>query len=814
MGKTYSLNQLDVQYNYEAIFRDFVIYKIEPKDIDGFCSFTKNPILDFTMQNLSALSVVYRYKTCFVLFPKDVDQQRISVSFKRNYPDYHIKRLYYDTYQFPKKRKEEFGFDEHLLFRLMLGSVCNFDSTTLRFHNVSGQIYLPIILSKQRKTSDKLHDLICLNLEIAAGMQLLLHTVTFRPLTMEEWKKKWNKKRPTYRIVGQSMQRYLGVMNFRTDEDLKEKGLYWKRGSKWQHNCSSYLDLTDRSVYVNSRIGKMWEFMDEAKSKLAPYLQFSFRKNFTFKTLDKGKNPFSEDKPEQAVDWDLLDTIQTPQSKQLLSLLCSYLSFHHPLYSLHPVLEIIAGHKTLILFHDRKFFKQEKQQDISLPYRGNLDAQGITLENENGWFALLAKKNLEELAAIQPEKKVEKWDKKLQILLPKIYRELCIKDDIQKLEFHTFHPAQYIHAPWVYFLIQRGSLKDKNGKALPQYHFYELRMNPMDSIIQLSYFHDNSDHLSEQECRVIEETHAFYSWGEDGGNKGSSGYQLRTNYHETLDGFFYTEDNPNCLYAIIRTGLFPVPDCHNVPLADLNFTISSDAFFSALDKEYQDSDDSIYRKELQQWKDKVSSLYPTHFSFSLGELREAFAATRPIGGKSIPSQESKKRTMRGNIGEHINAFIGRVTGRYFFTSKGKSILQKYHLDAHLFVQHFDTQRPIIYNKEFCGMRRCIGYMAGGYLPPKSCIPQAPIIRIVLPIPLFRDFTDTDLSDAFITDFLSQLMVPYIRTGSYTVLPFTFKYLREFARYYNEKYQIAVDEETEDDEDGDDEEIDNKATDAS
>lgn len=154
--------------------------------------------------------------------------------------------------------------------------------------------------------------------------------------------------------------------------------------------------------------------------------------------------------------------------------------------------------------------------------------------------------------------------------------------------------------------------------------------------------------------------------------------------------------------------------------------------------------------------------------------------------------------MRGEIGKRINAFIGRVTGRSFFTSKEKIALQKHHLDAHLFVQCFDTQRPIIYNKVFQGYRRCIGYMAGGYLSPKSCIPNAPIVRILFPIPLYRNFSDTDFSDAFVTDFFSQLMVPYIRTSSYTVLPFAFKYLREYARYYNEKNRITVDEESDDD----------------
>lgn len=75
-----------------------------------------------------------------------------------------------------------------------------------------------------------------------------------------------------------------------------------------------------------------------------------------------------------------------------------------------------------------------------------------------------------------------------------------------------------------------------------------------------------------------------------------------------------------------------------------------------------------------------------------------------------------------------------------------------------------------------------------------------IIRVILP----SEWNQT-VSDDLLTTYFSQLTVHYVRTGYYTVLPFPFKYLREYARYYNACQNIEVEVEEDDEEDEPDDE---------
>ena len=80
------------------------------------------------------------------------------------------------------------------------------------------------------------------------------------------------------------------------------------------------------------------------------------------------------------------------------------------------------------------------------------------------------------------------------------------------------------------------------------------------------------------------------------------------------------------------------------------------------------------------------------------------------------------------------------------------------------------------------------------------VPRASIIRVILP-----SEPDQIVSDDMLKAYFSQLEVHYIRSGYYTVLPFPFKYLREYARYYNAFHQIMLEAEDDEEDEEDDEE---------
>lgn len=788
----YPLNELEVTYDYEAICNEFVIYKIEPPEKatkdqkKNF--FYQNPLLDFPVEKLRALSSAYRKGAAYALFRRDeVNDQEIRRAFAKEYPAYSITSMYqlhrYSEEQFTK----EFGYQSRILFQLLLSSVCNHHTPEFRFHNVSGQIYLPV--KKHGK------DWVCLHIDVTPSMQIQLRTTTFQPV-MPTLLRKMKKKLPIYVISSQTMRRYLGPAEFKNKNETAN--LYWKKGRKGHHNTLDFLNIKDRKSFEASRCGRFSQFWDIAQKKLTPYLTATMRTH-DFATFSRKITS----EPVPYVSWDIMDTVQTPLSKGSLPLFCQYIQHHFPNYDLQLVTERNPQHKTLMLFHDRNYFQEQgkdEEKDNSLPYRQDLDVQGITLEKTIfGTLGINERKPV--LPDKDPNEEQKTWTSALKAILPKLHTEFRIKDDLKNKRFTVFNPAEYIHTNWTYIL----PLRDTQKKTI-FYHFYELHMHPDDNKIDISYFNEDSRGLTLMERRIIDANRSFYDSG-----KHSSG--LRVDYAETLAGFFFTEDEPDRFYYIIRTGLFFLPACQDLKLADPDCAIPLKKLLAAFAEECQkaEQDEPIYVQELRQWQEQIENLAGEDLSVTLKTLKKAFALTKPVqpakfssaGDENVKDKSEEqeeetpaKRKMAGKLGKRLNAFIGRLTdGHYLFSSK--SVLREKKIYGQLLGRSCHLWRPVFYKGAFDRECEAIGYTAGYASSPKSNIDKASILRVLLSSEL-----DKPLPENLAKDYFAQLMVPYIRTSSYTVLPFPFKYLREYARYYNAVHRINVEIEEPDEADAD------------
>lgn len=270
-------------------------------------------------------------------------------------------------------------------------------------------------------------------------------------------------------------------------------------------------------------------------------------------------------------------------------------------------------------------------------------------------------------------------------------------------------------------------------------------------------------------------------------------------YTETLEGFFFTDKTKDYPYLIIRSGNFLLPDCHNLPLADLDYEISKNVFWEALAKEREATDDEVYRQEIDQWTRAIEKLeaQKSPLRFSLRFLKRAFGETKPIIPPKTKSKKSpKSRGMGDGYGLKLNAFIGRITnGRYFFTTRKITDLDALGLSGYLKGHFCMIPRPIIHEDEVTEIRNALAYVAGYKLGAQYGIARASIIRMIM-----SSEEGGRLPESLRQEYFAQLMVDHIRTSFYTVKPFPFKYLREFSRYYNALHKIKIDLPIDDDED--------------
>ena len=177
----YRTNKVEAVFDYAAIARDFMILLVEPKEVgdgvDEHVSFYQNPILDVLIQDAHALASVYMQGRCMALFPKTAT--KLSATFQKlshRYSEYHIKALDGASICSPFVRHRLFGYADRHLLQLLLASVCNYQTQELQYHNVLGQIYLPMEY-KEDKNGHK--TCVCLHVSITPGMYLNLGVTSF-----------------------------------------------------------------------------------------------------------------------------------------------------------------------------------------------------------------------------------------------------------------------------------------------------------------------------------------------------------------------------------------------------------------------------------------------------------------------------------------------------------------------------------------------------------------------------------------------------------------------------------------------------------
>ena len=796
----YRTNKVQAVFDYAAIARDFTILLVEPKDSDGgsdeHSPFYQNPILDVLVQDAKALASVYTQGRCMAIFPKDSSNfSAILAKLSRRYTAYHIKVLDKASLLSPFVRHRLFGYADRHLLRLLLASVCNYQTKEIQYHNVLGQIYLPMEC-KEDKAGHK--TCVCLHVSVTPGMYLNLGVTSFRQIDPTKIP-----KAPLYLIEKDSMRRYLGSPSRIPKE--KRANLFCQRSSRFTHNVIPFLDISSRAALRETKVGRFMEFMDEARRRLAPYLSFSFVEQPFIRIGDNMKSSPSLG----PANWNFVDLIQNPLSALITNLFLEYLRNQYPEYTITPCNKVDPDVPTLLLFHNRRYYRHDKQgkheEDVSLPYRANLRTQGITLEALCEIFKIKKKK------PAMPDKdlheKQKSWDETLRPLLAKLQSELRIKEDIQNRRFTVFHPQEYLSEPWTYVLPQKETRQDPANpkKKCTFFHFYELVMDPGTEAIEFRYFNEASEGLSRLEVRMIEDTKAFY-------DSGKHGLGIRLNYNETLDGFVCPGKTPEMSYMIIRTNSFLLPDYTDMPMADLEYEIPAKELFDAFEQEIAQSSDAVYQAELRGWLEQIAAKQMEQgvTDLSLQLIKDAFKQTKAVvppsakkGAEVMPKEKSKPRGMNGIIGTRLNEFIGRITnGHYLFTPKGEKNLQKYLMDGHLLGHACRLSRPVFYKEQLEEMRDGIGYVAGyNTSNGRYTIDRAMIIRVLLP-----SERNQMVSDDLLTTYFLQLTVHYVRTGYYTVLPFPFKYLREYARYYNACQNIEVeaeDDEGEEDEDDED-----------
>lgn len=310
-------------------------------------------------------------------------------------------------------------------------------------------------------------------------------------------------------------------------------------------------------------------------------------------------------------------------------------------------------------------------------------------------------------------------------IVDKIIKELCIKRELKLNKVELVQIDKIIKEPWTFVSIYSEIDDDSNKRNII---FYRLKLYP-DGTFELDNF-TNSLTKDFEKLRLITLANIYFS---DESSLESG---------EKLEGFFYK--NILNIHTIIKTSLYTLPNFNNIKDVLIKTQKTNLIDIKILKKGIEEF--TTETNNSLQWKDNVLSVINN--------------STEAIKNSDLNKAINVKSAIGCNFNrwfyEHYNILINPEF-------KNADFEQKFNWNNVLDIQ--------LFNKDFQGIQN-ICYIAGkdrtGKTSFNKSLTNFNIVR--------RIYAETENQFSEILPFLK---VSFIRPNSNTVLPFPFKYLREY-----------------------------------
>lgn len=489
-----------------------------------------------------------------------------------------------------------------------------------------------------------------------------------------------------------------------------------------KHNTVPYLDISNISKFSSCRLGVLKKLLDDVDKKLSKYMSLtsiciqSADKYDVSKEQEKALDPVHLSKLIDAPIY-ITDELGTDESAEIAEKIKLELNKYYGLKA--DVGELHSNAFNIRIIHDKEFYEENALPDLHKNNPKNLVVQHLTIEN-----------------ALEAKLLSDKNKKKAHPMINKLLQELVIKRDILKGYITVFDWKNIGYDRDVSFVI-REKLNDNNTephinaaeKKEKYWYEYTLLSISADGMLKFESFCDNDKQLSELHNKILR------------------AYELSDNntfrYNEYVEGLVYF--NPDNIHSIIRTPMSTMPDINAIwngleetdPEVRIEKLLLLDAltafetecceyadYASCLKNAFEQCEDSIKKSEINKIMDYK------HHQLAFKKLN---------------------RFLHKNYGIRINSEI-----------KSKDFGDEYLLNNILDIKHYieENEKGIPEFKYFVGTKSNA---------LQTSVHNACAVRKVV----------SETGNLEFNSLLPLMAVDFVRNNQYTVLPFPFKFLREY-----------------------------------
>ncbi|NCC58328.1 MAG: hypothetical protein EOM17_11955, partial [Synergistales bacterium] len=380
-------NRLDVQFDVNAINRDFAFIRLERQGRNGKWNGAK--MLDsFLGDQFKALSVLYRYgRFAYVMFRRPMDTYGL-INRIRSHPDF---ADFDDGAVTAAEASELRNADDPViceawLLQILLNSLASSKSKKypeLNFCNLTGNLTL---LSGGRKKLN--NTLKCFEVSLSPSFLMEISGTLYRKKValLHEMKHCEDLKRRetlTKKLKGPHYEPYggKGILRRSLPGDSQS---YIRCGEYGKRENTAFLDTSNWDNFVESRSAILYKTLKRAQEELSDYVKIAF----SGREIDRVrsiscKNMNAKDYLKGALgNWPIhiVDKVKSPESLELTANLRENISLQ---YSDLPITTGDWERKEAINFriiHSLAHYQQQSTKDEYLPSDGEVVRQNLTLE--------------------------------------------------------------------------------------------------------------------------------------------------------------------------------------------------------------------------------------------------------------------------------------------------------------------------------------------------------------------------------------------------------------------------------------------------
>lgn len=701
-------NKYNVDYNMEAIDRDFDIYVVEKKSK----KLDDTNVLDLATEQYKARAVQYSWgRKAFVLFEKNaVTENEYREAITREYEDVKVRRM--DI--FDEEECEAFFYQKRLLAQLLINSIRVPKHEAFSYNNLSGKLLYgePSWRAIDEKTNNP-YMLYFIEIVFDAGMYINLNVKTF--MTKQNYKKK------RYYLIDSK------TGNFRkklATDVVEEDKLFTESSFESKKNSVKYLDFETFDSFKKCKLGILEQFTQDVEKYLGEYITLTpgIREGDTSFEISKKEretlsvSDYTSILSERGIN--IVDECHDNLSEAIVERLVKEFEKFYGITAKVNALE--QEMYNIRVIHNEEYYKKNGLSD---PYNEDLHGyivQHVTLEDCN-----ILKKEI---------------DKKESPIVHKLVEELILKGDVRRGKISIYNWNKLSNGKeWTF--VTREKMKDaeidKDGiinaagnKVYNHYKYVCTRISQAGDL-DFSVFDDMDICASDFEEKIRFAYDTYFD-------------NQKLHHQKNVEGLVFSSIEN--IHAIIRTNEKTMPNIRNL-WNGLKETNDKDVVFiesvlNILDEYLEmNTKDSEYIVELQNTLQKIK---PTITKKKLRELMK----------------------MKKGAAKRLNRFLHECYGIWISPEiKNQAFEEDYLLDNVLNIKYFEDN-----NTDGTGEKSLNYYVGPTRNSLQSSIHNASVVRQVQ--------AEEEIE---FNDLLPLMAVDFVRIGMYTVLPFPFKYLREYLK---------------------------------